>query len=218
MVHVAFAPPGICEVIELLRPGDILTHCYTGVSMRICDDNQTIYRDVRRAFERGVLRDVGHGAGSFSFESAEIALEAGFPPDLISTDLHTMSLRGPESVEVNDGSPIIDLQSGVSRTFDLPVCLSKFLAIGMSIGDVIRAATASPANVLGLGHEIGFIEIGYAADIVVFELEAGPHEYHDMYGNHRVGSERIAPRATFRAGELWQAGESEPGNGLVSAA
>jgi dihydroorotase len=212
MVHVAFAPPSICEVIQLLRPGDVLTHCYTGVSMRISDENKTVYPDVRRGFERGVLRDVGHGAGSFSFESAEIALEANFPPDIISTELHTMSLRGPASVEVNEGSPIIDLQSGVSRTFDLPVCLSKFLAIGMSLCDVIRAATASPANVLGLGDEIGFIESGYAADLVVFELESGSHDYHDMYGNHRVGSERIAPRATFLAGELWQVGEVEPDN------
>lgn len=209
MVHVAFAPPSICNVIELLRPGDILTHCYTGVSMRIYDENQTIYRDVQDSFERGVLRDVGHGAGSFSFESAEIALEAGFPPDIISTDLHLMSLRGPQSVAVSEGSPVFDLQTDVPRTFDLPVCLNKFLAIGMSLGDVIRAATASPARVLGLADEIGFVEIGYAADLVVFELESGSYDYHDMYGNHRVGSKRVAPLATFRAGELWQVGERE---------
>ena len=218
MVHVAFAPPSICEVIELLRPGDILTHCYTGVSMRICDENRALYREVRRSFERGVLRDVGHGAGSFSFESTEIALEAGFPPDIISTDLHVMSLRDPQSIEVNEGSPVFDLHSDAPRMFDLPVCMNKFLAIGMSLGDVIRAATASPANVLGMGDEIGFIDIGYAADLVVFELEPGSYDYHDMYGNHRVGSERIAPRATFRAGELWQVGKTEAGDGPLSVA
>ena len=132
MVHIGGGPPSLNEVLELMRPGDVLTHCFTGHDMRIIDDTGKLLEIARRAWDAGIVLDIGHGAGSFSFETAQAMLDQGLPPDVISSDIHQLSIHGP--------------------LYDLPTCLSKFLALGMSLEEVIRAATISPGRGDGNGR------------------------------------------------------------------
>src|SRR5215472_1197111 len=125
MVHIANPPPRIEEFLPLLRAGDIVTHCFTGLPMKLFDDGGQLLDVSRRAIERGVILDIGHGAGSFSFATAEAALAAGIKPHVISTDIHQMSIAGP--------------------MFDMPTCLSKFLYLGYSLGETLALATSAPA-------------------------------------------------------------------------
>src|SRR5262245_11285930 len=126
MVHIAFGPPEIDDVLALMRPGDILTHCFTGLTMKIVDDDGRLRDFARRAWDSGVVMDTGHGTGSFSYETAEALMSAGRRPDVISTDLHQLSAKGP--------------------AFDLPTCMSKFLHLGMPLRDVVAACTVRPAE------------------------------------------------------------------------
>jgi dihydroorotase len=180
MVHIGAGPPGIDEVLDLLRPGDLVTHCATGHSMALVDAAGRVRRGAARARERGVLLDVGHGSGGFSFKVAEALLAAGVLPDVISSDLHQRSLPGP--------------------VFDLPTCLSKFLALGMSVEEVVRAATVGPARAIGLDGAVGSLEEGRRADISVFELASGDYVLHDSYGEPRRAERLLVNRATILAG------------------
>jgi dihydroorotase len=180
MVHIGAGPPALAEVLPHLRSGDILTHCFTGQNMRIVDERGRLLDDARRAWERGVVMDVGHGGGSFSFESAEALLQAGYRPDVISSDIHQISIHGP--------------------LFDLPTCMSKFLALGMSFEEVIRAATARPAAVLGLQRQIGSLRVGALADVALFTVERGSFVFHDVHMNARMGHELIRNTLTIVGG------------------
>ena len=111
-------------MLPFLEPGDVLTHCFTGHPMKIVDGEGRLLDVAARAWESGVVFDVGHGTGSFSFETAEAVMGDGRKPDVISTDLHQLSVNGPR--------------------FDLPTTLSKFLHLGMSLPEVIEAATLRP--------------------------------------------------------------------------
>ncbi len=165
MTHIGWAPPTIEEVLALLRAGDILTHCTTAQTMRLLDDSGKVLPMVQRAREAGVVLDVGHGAGSFSFEVAEQLLAGGVAPDVISSDAHQRSVLGP--------------------MFDLPTCLSKFLHLGMPLPDVIRAATARPAQVIGRYPRLGSLRPGAYADIAMFRLERGRFPLYDTFLNMR---------------------------------
>ena len=112
MTHIGMGPPGIDDVMELMRPGDILTHCFTGGTMRIVEESGDLRETVKRAWDAGLVLDIGHGAGSFSFTTAEALMSQGYRPDVISSDIHQMSVSGP--------------------MFDMPTCLSKFMSLGMS--------------------------------------------------------------------------------------
>ncbi|MCB0140344.1 MAG: amidohydrolase/deacetylase family metallohydrolase, partial [Caldilineaceae bacterium] len=149
MTHIGYGPPTLPEVLEFMRPGDILTHCFTGGDMRIVDDNGRLLEDVKRIWDAGVVMDIGHGGGSFSFKTAQAMIDAGYQPDVISSDIHQASINGP--------------------MFDLPTCLSKFLALGMSLPDVIYTATARPAAVMGMQNEVGTLKPGALADVALFK-------------------------------------------------
>ena len=118
MVHIGLGPPTLDEVLPLMKPGDILTHCFTGHDMRILNTQELVRDDVKRMHDQGVILDIGHGAGSFSFDTAEKVLAQGILPDVISSDIHQLSVQGP--------------------MFDMPVTLSKFLNLGMRLTDVIE--------------------------------------------------------------------------------
>ena len=120
MVHIAFGPPAVEEVLPFLKPNDVLTHCFTGLPMRIVDAEGRLLDTAKRAWDSGVVMDIGHGTGSFSFETAEAVTAAGHKPDVISTDLHQLSINGP--------------------AFDLPTTLSKFIHLGMSLREVGRGS------------------------------------------------------------------------------
>lgn len=168
MVHIGIAPPAIEQVLELMRPGDILTHCATGHTMRIVDDGGNLLDAARRARDAGVVMDIGHGVGSFAFATIEPLMRAGFAPDVISSDLHQLSVHGP--------------------MFDLPTCISKFLALGMSLSDTIRATTTRPAEILGLQNEIGALRPGALADVAVFQLLRGRFPFYDVRMEMREGN------------------------------
>jgi dihydroorotase len=182
MVHIGSGPPDIDGVLDLLRAGDVVTHCTTGQSMSLVAGRGRLRPSAVRARQRGVLFDVGHGSGGFSFAVAESMLAAGAPPDVISSDLHQRCLVGPG--------------------FDLPTCLSKYLAMGMSVQDVVRAATVNPARAIGggPGFQGGSLALGEPADIAVFELEEGEFVLYDAYLECRRAERFFVNRATLVAG------------------
>jgi len=180
MVHISFGPPAVEEVLPFLKPNDVLTHCFTGHPMRIVDAEGRLLDTAKRAWDSGVVMDVGHGTGSFSFETAEALMAAGRKPDVISTDLHQLSVNGP--------------------AFDLPTTLSKFLHLGMSLREVVEAASARPAGVLGLDSEVGTLRPGSRADIALFRLYQGDFPFQDIHGIVRVGSQLLRNTATIVGG------------------
>ena len=190
MVHIAQGPPAVEDVVELLRPGDILTHCATGQSMRVVDARGRPFDFLRRAREDGLVLDVGHGAGSFSWASAAALVEAGLGPDVISSDIHALSRHGP--------------------MFDLPTCLSKLLALGVSLADAIAAATVRPAEVLGLSPELGTLRPGSAADVALFALERGRFTLYDVTLEARECDALLRNTLTLRAGRRLEPKAPEP--------
>jgi dihydroorotase len=182
MVHVAFGPPAIEEVLALMRPGDILTHCFTGLSMKIVDDDGRLNEVAERAWDSGVVMDIGHGTGSFAYETAEALMEAGRLPDVISTDLHQLSIKGP--------------------AYDLPTTMSKFLHLGMSLEDVVRATTSRPAELLGLEREIGTLRPGTVADVALFRLLPGRFPLYDIWGEMREAERLLVNELTLVGGEV----------------
>ena len=177
MVHIGGGPPTLSEVLDLMRPGDILTHCFTGHNMRIIDDTGALLDAAKRAWDAGVILDIGHGAGSFSFETAEKMIAAGHKPDVISTDIHQMSIHGP--------------------LYDMPTCLSKFLALGMSLEDVIDAATVRAAEAMGLGDEIGTLRVGALADVALLRIVEGDFPFYDVHMNQRNGKRLLRNTLTI---------------------
>jgi dihydroorotase len=177
MVHIGNGPPTLDEVLRYMKPGDILTHCFTGGDMRIIDDHGRLRDDARRAWDSGVIMDIGHGAGSFSFETAEALVAEGYKPDVISSDIHQLSIHGP--------------------MFDLPTCLSKFMLLGMSFEETVEAATARPARIMGLQDEVGTLRPGALADVALFRIERGEHTFYDVHMNARRGKELVRNTLTI---------------------
>jgi dihydroorotase len=192
MMHIGNGPRPLGELLDLLRPGDIVTHCFSGTENAIIEDGR-IGGAVMEARRRGILFDVGHGSGSFSFRVAEIAAGLGFWPDSISTDLHSLSANGP--------------------VFDLPTTMSKFLFLGMPLEDVIRSVTVGPAAAIGRNDVLGAIALGRVADLSVFHIEQGPRTFVDAHGETRPGSAGVQVRHTIRAGIPWHGPWPHPGRG-----
>ena len=159
MCHLDHPPPSRAEVVSRLRPGDILTHCFKpfpNAPVRLRDGE--IYEEIKLARERGVIFDIGHGAGSFSFKTGKAMLESGFKPDCISSDIHCLSIDGP--------------------VFDQLMTLSKFHALGMSLIDVIDCSTRNPADAIGR-PDLGRLQVKGEADISILKLEDGEFEFRD---------------------------------------
>ena len=167
-------------VEERLRPGDLATHCFRAPVPWV-DANGKLYPYLTRARARRVKFDVGHGAGSFVFRNAAPAIAQGFYPDSISTDLHGGSMN--------------------SAMMDMPNLMSKFLALGMPLNAVVRAATSTPAQLIG-HPQLGHLGVGAAADIAVLRLEIGRFRFRDVRGGAIVGNQRLAPEMTLLRGEV----------------
>ena len=180
MVHIAFGPPPVEEVLPFLKPNDVLTHCFTGLPMRIVDADGRLLDTAKRAWDSGIVMDIGHGTGSFSFETAEAVMATGLKPDVISTDLHQLSINGP--------------------AFDLPTTLSKFIHLGMSLREAVEAATARPAAVLGLENEVGTLRPGSLADVGLFRIYRGDFPLQDIAGNVRHADQLLRNTATIIGG------------------
>ena len=188
MVHIGLGTR-LTEVLAELRPGDILTHCYRGNDGGILGENREVMPEVWKARERGVLFDVGHGGGSFRYEVAEKALAQGFPPDVISTDLHAHSLNGP--------------------VYSLPVTASKLLNLGVELPEVVRMTTSAPAAAIGRSEELGTLKAGTVADLGAFEILEGAFDFVDAGGRHDTGTQMIKPVLTVRAGQVYRPAELE---------
>jgi dihydroorotase len=190
MVHIGWGPPAIGEIAALLRPGDILTHCCTGGDHRIVMPDGRIRQEMQDLHDRGLVLDIGHGTGSFSYEVAEALLGQGIVPDVISSDIHQLSVQGP--------------------MFDLPTTLSKFLNLGMSLEDVIERATARPAAALRR-PELGTLRLGSPADVALFRIEEGEYAFYDVDMRRRRGTRRLVNTLTLVGGaELPRRGELAP--------
>ncbi len=165
---------------EKLRPGDIYTHCFAGNRRELLEDG-TPNPGLFAGRERGVVFDVGHGAGSFKWSVAARCLEAGFPADSISTDLHFASMNA-------------GMESQITT-------MNKFLALGESLDDVIRQSTWNPARQMNR-EELGHLSVGAIADVAVLRKESGAFGFVDSFGARHDGTEKLACEMTFKDGRL----------------
>ena len=187
MIHLAAPPPPVSGWLPLLGEGDILTHAFRGDLARILGRDGKIRPDVWEAKQRGVIFDVGHGSASFSFHVARVALDEGLPPDVISTDLHGGSFS--------------------RRALDLPTCMSRYLALGLDLADVIAAATINPARALGMEDEIGSLRVGGPADVTVLELVDGEFTLLDAEDTPLSADRKLELRLTVCEGRVMRAAE-----------
>jgi dihydroorotase len=166
-----------------LRPGDIFTHTYSFGASRepVVDENGKVKPFVFAAQKRGIIFDVGHGGGAFSWRQAIPAIRQGFLPNTISTDLHTESMN-----------------AGMK---DMANVMSKFLNMGLSIQDVILRSTWNPANVINR-KELGHLSVGAVADVAVFNLRKGEFGFIDTKNVKLKGTQKLEAELTIRAGKV----------------
>jgi dihydroorotase len=182
MAHIGNCGIAIADILGTLRAGDIVTHCFAGSANTLVEQGALV-GEALEARGRGVLFDIGHGTASFSFDTAEAAAAAGFMPDTISTDIHALSAEVPVG--------------------DLPTTMSKLLALGMPLHDVLASVTVNPAAAIGMQSSIGRLEIGGVADIAVFRLLAAPTTVYDANGAPRTIDVVIRVDHTIRGGIPW---------------
>jgi dihydroorotase len=180
MVHIGDSPIPLAEILAELRPGDVVTHCYHGNAEGILDARGAVIAAARQAASRGVLFDVGHGKGSFTFGVARRALAQGFRPGTISSDLHLYNLHGP--------------------VFDLATTMSKFLHLGLSLDEVVAMTTGAPAQVIGHDQALGTLRPGAAGDVTLLAVREGPVTLEDTVGERVEGAQRLVPSGAVRAG------------------
>lgn len=182
MAHIDHPPPSYEEVIERLRPGDVLTHAFRPFPNSPLTGQGRIRDAVVAARKRGVIFDIGHGKGSFAFKTARAMLANGFPPDTISSDIHTLCIDGP--------------------VFDQVTTLSKMLCLGMSLPDVIAASTVNAAMALQR-PELGTFAPGSAGDATILRLHEGRFDYVDAVGEHLEGNQRLTSEGVVVGGRWW---------------
>ncbi len=163
-----------------LRPGDIYTHCYSGLRRELTEDGK-VNPGMIAGRKRGVIFDVGHGGGSFAWRIAVPMTKQGFWPDSISTDLHIGSMN-----------------AGMK---DMLNVMDKFLALGMSLDDVIARSTWNPAREIK-HEELGNLSVGAPADVTVLRVESGKFGFTDMYGARMDGKQRLTAELTLRDGKV----------------
>ncbi|WEX12422.1 amidohydrolase/deacetylase family metallohydrolase [Chelativorans sp. AA-79] len=181
MTHLDFPPPTRREVLERLRRGDILTHCFRSFPNAPSTRDGAVREEVLAARERGVLFDVGHGRGAFGFGTARAMLANGFMPDVISSDLHALC---------------------IAPDFDLLITMSKFLCLGIPLADVVRCVTSAPASALRR-KDLGSLEPGVATDVSIVELLEGDFEYRDVDGVKLAGRQKLARSGIVLKGRWW---------------
>ncbi|WP_395685156.1 amidohydrolase/deacetylase family metallohydrolase [Aestuariivirga sp.] len=182
MAHIDEPPPSYEDVVDRLRTGDVLTHAFRPFPNSPATIQGTVRPAVLAARRRGVLFDIGHGMGSFSFRTARAMLANGFQPDTISSDVHALCINGP--------------------AFDQVTTMSKFLCLGMDLPSVIRASTVNAAFALKR-PELGSLRPGSVGDATVLAIEDGNFDYMDVVGEHLEGHHRIASRGVVIGGKWW---------------
>ncbi len=183
IVHPTDPPASMEEIAELLGPGDILTHVYHGEGHSILADNGSILPGIRRARERGVLFDCANGKANTDLSVAKAALREGFFPDTISTD-HTLT---------SWNHPLVH---------NLPVVLSKYMALGLSLEQVLECTTANAAAQMGMEGEWGTLREGTSADITLLKVQEKKVQFTDKNGSFICGDTLLVPHGTIIDGKL----------------
>jgi dihydroorotase len=189
MVHPGDSAVPLEDILDRLVRGDVVTHVYHGRSEGVLDDQGRVRQCVRAAIDRGVNFDVGHGQGSFTWRVAHRALDQGLVPGTISSDIHAWNIAGP--------------------AFDLATTASKLLHLGVSLPEVVRRVTATPAACIALADKLGTLAPGALADISVFRLAEGEWHLHDTEGVEEIGSLRFEPVAVIRGGRRYACTRAE---------
>ncbi len=182
MCHIGAPPAGRAEVMKRLRKGDVLTHCFRPFPNAPVRVDGKVYEEVLEARARGVIFDVGHGAGSFGFRTSKAMLAAGFKPDVISSDIHVLSID--------------------AVCFDLLTTMSKFLCLGMSLADVVTATTTAPAAAIRR-PELGTLKPGSVGEASVLDVKQGHFEYLDVIGEKIEGDRRLLAAGLVLNGRWW---------------
>ena len=179
-------PQLMSQILDTLRPGDVLTHCYSGAPNN-ADQFTNIVQDGKllptalEAKRRDVSFDIGHGGGSFDYTVAEAAIAQGAMPDTISSDIHVFSGNSP-------GMPY------------LPWVMSKFLGLGFSLEQVVTMTTTSPAKIINRMPKLGTLQVGAPGDVAIMEWVEGPVWFVDTRNNRREGKAYLKPVQTVTAG------------------
>jgi dihydroorotase len=179
-------PQLMSQILDTLRPGDVLTHCYSGAPnnanqfTNIVQDGKLLPAALE-AKRRGVNFDIGHGGGSFDYTVAEAAMAQGAMPDTISSDIHVFSGNSP-------GMPY------------LTWVMSKFLGLGFSLEQVITMATTNPAKIINRMPKLGTLQVGAPGDVAIMELVEGPVSFVDTRNNRREGKAYLKPVQTVTGG------------------
>jgi dihydroorotase len=182
MVHIDEPPPSYEAVVARLRPGDVLTHCFRPFPNSPVNGKGEVRPALIEARKRGVIFDIGHGMGSFSWATARAMMDNGFPPDTISSDIHALCLDGPAHDQVTT--------------------LSKFLALGMPLSDVIAASTVTAATALSR-PDLGTFRPGSAGDASILSLEDGAFALEDVRGEIVTSKQRLFARGVVVGGRWW---------------
>jgi dihydroorotase len=190
MMHIGGSHTPLEELLALMKKGDVVTHAFNSHNHGLLDDSGRIAPEVQEARARGVWFDVGHGAGSFSFDIVEQCLRQSFLPDTISSDLYTANVNGP--------------------VYDLSTTLSKFLLLGLNLREIIERVTVNATRVFNFGAEIGTLKSGAEADVSVLDLQEGQFTFIDSYGKTRTGRQKLVSVATVRGGRLLFPASGEP--------
>lgn len=169
-------------LLNYLEPGDIITHLYTGVTGGLLDANNKALPGIKEVESRGVIFDPAHGRSGLSFEVAQRLADQGVHPHTISTDLTVNGRKGP--------------------IYSLTESMSKFLALGYSLHDVILMVTRNAAKAVGMSDSLGEIAIGREADLSVLEIVNGSWTFTDADGKALIGDQALVPVHTIRAGKL----------------
>ena len=180
MTHIGHPPPSYSDVVDMLRPGDILTHCYRPEPNSAIGPDGRVLDAVWKARERGVLFDIAHGMGAFGYDSAEAALREGFKPDLISSDVHVIAVEGPG--------------------YDMLHTMSKLLNCGLTVAEVIGMSTSRPALAIQR-PELGQLGVGVPADVTILRQYASDYVFTDVVGTQRAGSTLLQPVAVYLDGK-----------------
>ena len=176
----------IDDILAVMGERDIVTHCFHGSRCGILDDDGKVRKSVHEAMERGVVFDVGHGAGSFSWDTVETAMGQGVAPQTISSDLHIYNVNGP--------------------VYDLANVVTKFIHLGMSLDDAIAKVTSVPAEVILMSDKIGTLAPGAWGDAIISELREGEFQLIDSRGEARTSRQNFVPVTVVKGGRVYRQG------------
>lgn len=172
------------DILAVMGERDIVTHCFHGSRCGILDDDGKVRKSVHEAMARGVVFDVGHGAGSFSWDTVETAMSQGVAPQTISSDLHIYNVNGP--------------------VHDLANVVTKFLHLGMSLDDAIAKVTSVPAEVILMSDKIGTLAPGAWGDAIISELREGEFQLMDSRGEARTSRQNFVPVTVVKGGRVYR--------------